>query len=100
MFLKVTASWFFPKVYVYLMQVLTKFYCPKLKTLVLAGFLRAILKLKKCDEVPEELHGVPAEEALMSRATMLGTSGVCAILLWLYTSMELLKRLYTSPESL
>jgi hypothetical protein len=56
------------------MQVLTKFYCPKLKTLVLAGFLRAILKLKKCDEVPEELHGVPAEEALMSRATMLGTS--------------------------
>jgi hypothetical protein len=47
----------------YLMQVFTKFHSLKLKTYVLAGFLRDHNKVQKIGEVPEELHGVPAERA-------------------------------------
>jgi hypothetical protein len=54
---------FFLGVCMYLMQVLTKFHCPKFKTFVLAGFLREHIKVKKFGGGPTEPHGIPAEEA-------------------------------------
>jgi hypothetical protein len=48
----------------FLIQVLTKFLCPTLKTFVLAAFLNNHIKLlKKPGEVLEEPYGIPAEEA-------------------------------------
>jgi hypothetical protein len=54
---------FFLIVYMYFIQVLTKFHCPKMKTFVLAEFLGAESKMEKFSEVSEEPHEIPADEA-------------------------------------
>ncbi len=47
----------------YLTEVPATFHCPKFKHFVLVGFLRDCTQVKKFSEVPEESHGIPAEEA-------------------------------------